>query len=227
MSQQPLLGRYEPAILTTRHDERRATAQRPDFFGACAEPLRIAARARRRIGVQRTQRAGRFLRVPIEAPGPSAPARCRRRETSRRRRECAAPSISSPTATSAAWPAAAAPRPRTARYHPLDIAIDGMVRRPKRSRIWRRRCGPDPRQRSNLLGIRKHAAVVAQHRHRAGVQIARAGIIAEPGPHPQDVVERGGPSASTSGHRVTNFRKYGPTILTPVCCSMISDSPTR
>ena len=31
----------------------------------------------------------------------------------------------------------------------------------------------------------------------------------------------------TSGQRAKNFSKYGPTVLTPVCCSMISDSQTR
>src|SRR5690349_14091172 len=35
------------------------------------------------------------------------------------------------------------------------------------------------------------------------------------------------PSAVTSGQRARNFSKYGPTVLTPVCCSMISDSQTR
>jgi hypothetical protein len=29
------------------------------------------------------------------------------------------------------------------------------------------------------------------------------------------------------GQRARNFSKYGPTVLTPVCCSMISDSQTR
>ena len=33
--------------------------------------------------------------------------------------------------------------------------------------------------------------MVAQHRDRAGMQIARARIIAEPGPHPQHVILRG------------------------------------
>jgi hypothetical protein len=42
-----------------------------------------------------------------------------------------------------------------------------------------------------FLGIGKHPAMVAQHRNRAGMQIARARIIAEPGPHPQHVVLRG------------------------------------
>ena len=66
----------------------------------------------------------------------------------------------------------------------------------------------------------------ARHRDRAGVQIARARVIAEPGPHPQHVVERGLPERGDIGQRAMNFSKYGPTACTVVCCSMISDSHT-
>ena len=69
--------------------------------------------------------------------------------------------------------------------------------------------------------------MIAQHRHRAGVQIARARVIAEPGPHPQHVVERGAAERVDIGQRARNFAKYGPTVFTLVCCSMISDSQTR
>ena len=115
------------------------------------------------------------------------------------------------------------------RHHALDIAVDRHGPAAERDRGDRGRgVGPDPRQRAQaFLGIGKRAAMIAQHRHRAGVQIARPRIIAEPRPHPQHVVQRGATSASTSGQRARNFSKYGATVLTPVCCSMISDSHTR
>ena len=56
-----------------------------------------------------------------------------------------------------------------------------------------------------LLGIGKHPAMVAQHRDRAGMQIARARIIAEPGPHPQHASCEARPSEATSGQRAKNF----------------------
>ncbi len=63
---------------------------------------------------------------------------------------------------------------------------------------------------------------------RAGMEVARARIVAEPGLHPQHVVlRRRRASAALSGQRARNFSKYGPTVFTPVCCSMISDSQTR
>ncbi len=54
--------------------------------------------------------------------------------------------------------------------------------------------------------------MVAQHRDRAGMQVARARIIAEPGPHPQHVILRG--AAERRRHPASApeiSRKYGPT----------------
>ncbi len=80
------------------------------------------------------------------------------------------------------------------RHHALDIAVDrhgpGCRRRspPIAAAVY----GADARQLAQaFLGVGKHPAVVAQHRHRAGMQVARARIIAEPGPHPQHVILRG------------------------------------
>ena len=79
------------------------------------------------------------------------------------------------------------------RHHALDIAVHRHGSDVEGDRAdRRRRVRPDPRQFAQaFLGIGKHPAMVAQHRHCAGMQIARARIIAEPGPHPQHVVLRG------------------------------------
>ncbi len=45
---------------------------------------------------------------------------------------------------------------------------------------------------SSVFGLRKASAVLRGHGLRAGVQIARARVVAEPGPQPQHVVERRG-----------------------------------
>ena len=54
------------------------------------------------------------------------------------------------------------------------------------------RVGTDPRQPAQaVLGIGKYPVMVAQHGDRAGMEITRARIIAEPGPHPQHIILRG------------------------------------
>ncbi len=76
------------------------------------------------------------------------------------------------------------------RHHPLDIAVDrhrAGIEGDRRNR--RRGVAPDAGQRDQLsLGAGKAAAF--RHRDRAGMQVARPRVVAEPGPEPQHVVER-------------------------------------
>ena len=55
--------------------------------------------------------------------------------------------------------------------------------------------------------------MIAPHRHRAGVQIARARIIAKTGPHPQHVVERGAAERVDIGPARQEFLEIRPHRL--------------
>jgi hypothetical protein len=80
------------------------------------------------------------------------------------------------------------PQPRN---DPLDIAIH-RSRRPVEGNgsDCRRRIRPDAGQLLQaLLGLRKAPAKLIRHRLRAGMQVARACIISEPGPLAQHIVK--------------------------------------
>ena len=78
------------------------------------------------------------------------------------------------------------------RDHPLDVAVDRHRPPAERDRRDRRRgVAADAGQRPQaILGVGKMSAVLRRHRLRAGVQVARAGVVAEPGPGLEHVVER-------------------------------------
>ena len=186
--------------------ESRAPAKCAGLLRRLArKALLIAARPCRAILVERAQRAGRLLRRADR--GAEIHQRLRAIPGARLR-----PSNVRPAAGSAAWPAATAPRPRTAatpraRYcrRPAWSDVEGDRRDRRRS------IGPDPRQRAQaILGIRKDAAMIAQHRDRASVQVPRPRIIAEPGPHPQHLVERGAAERRDIGPARQEFLEIGP-----------------
>jgi hypothetical protein len=66
------------------------------------------------------------------------------------------------------------------------------------------------------------------HLLRAAVQVARAAVVAQAAPQGQHLVLAGlRPAVCTSGKRARKARVVASTVLTCVCCSMISDSHTR
>ena len=82
--------------------------------------------------------------------------------------------------------------------------------------------------RNACLVSREASAVLLGHRLGAGMQIARARVIAEPGPGLQHVVERRrGQRLDASASAPGSARNTAPTAFTVVCCSMISESQTR
>ena len=101
------------------------------------------------------------------------------------------------------------------RHHALDIAVDRhgtAVECDRRDR--RRRIGTDPGERAQaFFGVGKEPVMVAQHRDRAGVQIARPRIIAESGPHPQHVVERSASERRDIRPARNEFFEIGPNGL--------------
>ena len=79
-----------------------------------------------------------------------------------------------------------------------------------------------------VFGVGKLSAMPLGHGLRAGVQVARAGVVAEPGPGLEHVVERRRRERVDSRPARQEFaRNRAPTAFTVVCCSMISDSHTR
>ncbi len=80
------------------------------------------------------------------------------------------------------------------RHHALDVTVHRHCLPVEGNRRDRRRgIRADARQCPQaIFGIREYAAVVTQHGNRTGVQIARPGIVTEPRPHPQHIIERGG-----------------------------------
>ena len=200
--------------VAARDDERRATSQRTGLLrGLARKRFLIAARAAHTVAVQRTQRAGRFLRGADRG----AQVHQRLRAVAGARVLVAGATCSAEQRHRQLLNQRLGLRQRLLdreqpRHHALDIAVD----RHGAAAEGNRRYGgggirPDPRQRAQtLLGIRKHPAMIAPHRHRAGVQIARAGIIAEPGPHPQHVVERGTAERFDVGPARQKFQEIRP-----------------
>ncbi len=78
------------------------------------------------------------------------------------------------------------------RHHPLHIAVDRRGRRVERDGSDRGGgVGPDTGQRAELgFAPRELPAVALDHGLGAGVQIACARVVAEPGPELEHVVER-------------------------------------
>ena len=77
------------------------------------------------------------------------------------------------------------------RQHALYVAVEDGVALAEREREYRARRGPaDARQLRDRLDIRrKTAAVLVADDLRRAVQVARAGVVAEPGPVLQYLVE--------------------------------------
>ena len=190
--------------------------------------LLIAAQAGRAIIIQRAQRASRLLRRAdrgaeihqrlraVAGARLSSPARCQQR-----RRQF--------------LDARLGLRQRffhriQPRHHALDVAVDrhGPGGR-RRSRRWRLPCtARSPAICASLPRCRetpRHGRAARPPRRRADCAPANSSRA-----RPTSAARRPArprPSAATSGQRARNFSKYGPTVLTPVCCSMISDSQTR
>ena len=114
------------------------------------------------------------------------------------------------------------------RHHPLDIAVD-------RHRAWRRRRSKRSRprcsarcpaaSRAQLRCAESRRAPPPPARRHAGCGRARNSRA-----RPTAAARRRAapPRASrTSGQRARKRAKYGPTVFTVVCCSMISESHTR
>ena len=78
------------------------------------------------------------------------------------------------------------------RDHALDVAVDRRGRRIERNRgDRRRRVGADAGQRGQrCFALREASAVPLDHGLGAGMQVARARVIAEPGPQFEHVIER-------------------------------------
>jgi hypothetical protein len=81
---------------------------------------------------------------------------------------------------------------KEARHHALDIAVDRSGAPAEGDRRDRGcRVGADARQARECRLVRRKPAIVAfDHGPRAGVQVARPRVIAEPGPRLEHVVER-------------------------------------
>jgi tripartite-type tricarboxylate transporter receptor subunit TctC len=77
------------------------------------------------------------------------------------------------------------------RHHPLDIAVDRRGAGTEGDRgDGGRRVGTDAGQVGKFrLARRKMPAVTRHHRSGAGVQVARAGVVAKPGPELEHVIE--------------------------------------
>ncbi|MNT30666.1 hypothetical protein D3C72_1664730 [compost metagenome] len=79
-----------------------------------------------------------------------------------------------------------------ARQHPVEIAVEHGYPFIKTDRGNRgTSIGADPRQGLQARRcLRKHPAMLSHHRLRTGMQVPRAGIIAQPGPFLEHAVER-------------------------------------
>ena len=114
-------------------------------------------------------------------------------------------------------------------HDPLHIAVDRrrlLVEGDGRHR--RRRIGADARQLQQFrLRRGKAAAMLVHHRLGAGMEVAGAGIVAEPGPGLHDRIGRRLGQRLDGREALQEAQVKGLTAVTVVCCSMISDSQTR
>ena len=185
----PLGGRERTSTKPSARRTTNAAPRRslPSRFGRLArEGLRIAALARR----ARRPSTGRARRPASSAcrwwrRGPSAPARNRR---------CARPAPASASARgSPAWRPAvrarsrtvASPRARHCRRRPPPAHRTQSPRSPPPCRGRCRGASPVPARLRETAASGRAATAL-----RAGMQIAGARVVAEPGPQPQHVVER-------------------------------------
>ncbi len=179
-------GAHQQISVGAAHDKSRAAAQDAfPFRHAARKAFGVAARIGRTAFVPWTQRAGRFLRRAERGA-----------EIHHRLREIAGAML---------WrnltrkPAQFRLRPgqrrlncKQPRHHPLDIAVHRARRCIEGNRGNRgRRVVADARQRTQLgLARRKYAAMALDDGTGAGMQIARARIVAEPGPGLEHLIER-------------------------------------
>ncbi len=183
----PLGGRLRTSTQPSARTTTNAAPRRsfPSRFGALrGKRLRIAAPPRRAIVHPGAERAGRLLRRADG--GAEVHHRLREIAGARVRRERLRQRADLRLGRRQLFLDREQPR-----HHPLDIAVDrhraADRRRSPRSRPrYRRRC-PAAR------GARPRSAESpprSRHRPRAGMQVAGARVVAEPGPEPQHVVER-------------------------------------
>lgn len=94
-------------------------------------------------------------------------------------------------------------------HHPLEVAVDRCRRQVEGDGgDGRRRVGADAGQFAQArFGLGKAALEPPRDDAGTAVQVARPGVVAEPLPGVQNVVEGAAASASTFGQRSRNARK--------------------
>ena len=164
-------------------------------FGGDPAPARRAAVA------PRAQRAGRCRRRAHGRPEVEQRLREIRRPGAGLR--VGAQPLAPPRAIAGRRPAAAPSIGENPRRHPLHIAVHRHPRHAERNgRDRRGGVGPMPGNARSAADVAREAAERG-HRPSAGMQVAGAGIVAEPGPGGITSSSGAAASAATSGKRVT------------------------
>ncbi len=114
---------------------------------------------------------------------------------------------------------------RCARYCRPPAWRDDRRRSRQSRRPYRRRCRATRATRFPRTGTPRRASAPLPARRHANCALSR-NSRAPPRPSAHPAAARR-PGCRTSGQRWTKRAKYGATVFTVVCCSMISDSQTR